>query len=468
MVIQVEHAIDASGANTLDDETSRPVHFQFWLHRNFPRRPERPKNHARGVAMPLHITDEANRCLQCKVPQCQKGCPVHTPIPQVIALFKEKKIAEAGELLFDNNPMSSVCSIVCNHAAQCQGHCVLGRKGSPIHFSAIENYISGSYLDRMKVTKTAPCGKKVAIVGSGPAGLTAAVKLAEAGCDVTIFERGQGIGGTLESGIPEFRLPRSYVDRFRQRLDQMGVHVRPNTDVGDAIRLQDMLADGYDAVLVGTGAGRARKLGTPGEARANVHFGIDYLVNPTSTRVGKRVAVIGAGNVAMDVARTALRNGAEEVTIYSRSNHVTASSDELEYAQLDGAKILYGYAIEGINDDGPYFHKAIFAEDGSVSGYGDEFVQEQADTTMICVSQRPKNRLVATTPGLEPDEYGRLIIDENCMTTVPGIFAAGDVVTGPMTVVHAVDGAKKAAEGMLRYMGVLDESSEVPGESVEA
>ena len=244
--------------------------------------------------MPIHITEEANRCLNCKVPQCQKACPVHTPIPKVIQMFKQHQVAEAGQMLFDNNPMSAMCSIVCNHEAQCQGHCVLGRKGSPVHFSAIENYVSGTYLDRMKVQKAEPNGKKVAVVGSGPAGLTAAIKLAEAGCDVTIFERSQCIGGVMEYGIPDFRLPRSYVDRLHHHMDEMGIHVRANTDVGDSIRLQDMLSDGYDAVFVGTGAGRARKLGTPGETRADVQFGIDYLVHPTSTQVGKTVAVIGA------------------------------------------------------------------------------------------------------------------------------------------------------------------------------
>lgn len=361
--------------------------------------------------MPIHITEEANRCLNCKVPQCQKACPVHTPIPKVIQMFKQHQVAEAGQMLFDNNPMSAMCSIVCNHEAQCQGHCVLGRKGSPVHFSAIENYVSGTYLDRMKVQKAEPNGKKVAVVGSGPAGLTAAIKLAEAGCDVTIFERSQCIGGVMEYGIPDFRLPRSYVDRLHHHMDEMGIHVRANTDVGDSIRLQDMLSDGYDAVFVGTGAGRARKLGTPGETRADVQFGIDYLVHPTSTQVGKTVAVIGAGNVAMDVARTVLRHGAEQVTLYARSNHISANSDEVEYTELDGAEILCGYAIAGINDEGPYFHVAEFDEEGNVTGYSEDVEQRQADTTMICVSQMPKNRLVITTPGLEADDRGRLVVD---------------------------------------------------------
>ena len=405
--------------------------------------------------MAIHIVDEAERCLNCKKPMCQlKGCPVQTPIPQVIQLFKERKMADAGEMLFQNNPMSVMCSLVCNHADQCEGHCVQGIKGSPVHFSAIENYISDTYLDRMVIERPEPNGHRVAIIGSGPASLTVAVKMAALGCDVTIFEKNSHIGGVLEYGIPEFRLSKKVVKRFHDCLVDMGVNIRPNAEVGDALRIDDLLRDGYETIFVGTGAGRAKKLGTPGEARADVHFGVDYLVDPDTFSIGERVAVIGAGNVAMDVARTAFRHGAREVTIYARSNNVSANRDEVEYAELDGAEIRRGMAIQGINDEGPYFEPAIFAEDGSIEGYSDELVQETADTTFICVSQMPKNKLVLSTEGLEPDDRGRLIVDEQCMTTVPGVFAAGDVVLGPKTVVHAVEGAKRAVEGMKAYMGI--------------
>ncbi len=404
--------------------------------------------------MALHIIEEANRCLGCKNPQCVEGCPVHTPIPQVIQLFKERRLNEAGELLRRNNPMSAVCALVCNHAAQCEGHCVLGKKGNPVHFSAIESYLSDMYLDRFPLWQGVPIGRRVAVIGSGPAGLTVAVLLRKAGVEVTIFELHSRIGGVMEYGIPAFRLPRTYVARYYKRMLEAGINVRPNTTVGESLRIGDLLRDGYNAVFIGTGAGRAKKLGTPGETRANVYFGIDYLKTPEVCPVGDRVAVIGVGNVGMDVARTVLRNGAREVKLYARSCHVSASSDEVEYTLLDGGEIVTGKLIQAINDVGPVFKNAILDEDGRVTGYEDELWQAEADTTIICVSQMPKNKLELTTPGLQTDDRGLLVVDENCMTTVDGVFGAGDVVLGPMTVVHAVEGAKRAVRGMLDYMGV--------------
>jgi glutamate synthase (NADPH/NADH) small chain len=404
--------------------------------------------------MSLHIIEEASRCLGCTNPQCQQGCPVHTPIPEIIALFKERKVDEAGRRLFENNPLSSVCSLVCNHPAQCEGHCILGRTGNPVHFSAIESYLSDTYLDRMNAHRAPSNGKRIAVIGSGPAGLTVAIKMAQAGCAVTIFELHSRIGGVLEYGIPDFRLPKSYMRRFYARMQDMGVRIRPNTTVGESIYIGDLLRDGYDAVFIGSGAGRAKKLGTPGETRENVYFGVDYLKTPKVCPVGENVAVIGAGNVAMDAARTVLRYGARRVNIYARSRHISANSDEVEYTRLDGGEIVTGKLIQEINDIGPVFKNAIFDENDKVVGYGDELEQTKADTTIICVSQMPKNKLVLTTPGLVPDAQGRLIVDKHCMTTVPGVFAAGDVVLGPKTVVHAVEGSKRAVEGMLRYMHV--------------
>ena len=405
--------------------------------------------------MAIHIVEEANRCLGCKRAFCQlKGCPVSTPIPQVIDLFKERKLDEAGELLFENNPMSAVCALVCNHSGQCEGSCVQGRKGSPIHFSSIESYVSQAYLDRKEWTPAKPCGKKVAVVGSGPAGITVAIKMAQRGCAVTVFEQRPEIGGVLEYGIPEFRLPRALVQKYRHVMCSLGVRVRPSTTIGGALHIDDLLRDGYDAVFVGTGTWRARKLGIPGESRGNVLFGIDYLVDPSSVAIGERVAVIGAGNVAMDVARTALRSGARTVNVYARSRHISAIQDEIELTELDGAQIICGKAICAIDDKGPVFKTAIFDEDNKVVGYEDELDHVAADTVVIAASQVPKDKLVLTTGGLETDERGLLSVDENGMTTVPGVFAAGDVVNGPLTVVHAVAGAKTAADGMLAYMGL--------------
>lgn len=404
--------------------------------------------------MALHIVEEAERCLNCKRPLCQQGCPVSTPIPQVIQLFRERKMEEAGETLFGNNPMSAVCSLICNHGAQCEGYCVRGRKGSPIHFSAIENYVSSAYLERLRVMRSEPCGKRAAVIGAGPAGIVAAFLLARAGVSVTLFDQNARIGGVMRYGIPAFRLPKDVLDRYQQLLEDMGVRVRHNTAIGASLLIGDLFRDGYDAVFVGTGTWRAQTLGVSGEAGGNVLFGLDYLMSPETAEVGERVAVIGAGNTAMDVARTAFRHGAREVTLYARSKHISASSDEVEFALLDGAELVQGKAIQEINERGPVFKTAIFDEDDRVVGYEDELDQVECDTVIVAVSQKPKNKLILTTEGLEGDDRGLLVVDERGQTTVPGVFAAGDVVTGPNTVVHAVAATKVAVEGMLSYMGV--------------
>ena len=402
--------------------------------------------------MALHIVDEANRCLNCKKPMCQQGCPVHTPIPQIIQMFKENRLMEAGERLFENNPISVICSIVCNHEKQCEGHCVLGRKGNPVHFSSIENYISDMYLDRMQLEKAEKKNQRAAVIGAGPAGMTVAIKLAKEGYDVTIFEWKDKIGGIMQYGIPEFRLSKSILDRYQIRMRELDIMIRPNTTIGAVLKIEDLLRDGYDSVFIGTGVWKARNLGIPGECLGNVYFGIDYLANASAYQLGEKVAVIGMGNAAMDVARTALRNGARQVTFYARRSRVAASSHEVAYAKLDGAEFEFGYAIQEINEKGPVFKKMILDEEGEVTGEEEDLVQVEADSTIISISQGPRKKLIRTTLGLEGSEKGLLIVDEDYMTTKEGVFAAGDVITGSKTVVHAVDGAKKAAEAMMHYM----------------
>ena len=402
--------------------------------------------------MGLHIIDEANRCLNCKKPMCQKGCPVHTPIPHIIQMFKENQVMEAGKELFENNPMSVICSIVCNHEQQCAGNCVLGRKGTPVHFSSIENYISDTYLDRMEIPKVQKKGKKVAVIGADPAGITAAVILAKAGYDMTIFEWKDKIGGIMQYGIPEFRLPKIILDRYQKRLLEMGIKIRPNTTIGAVLKIDDLLRDGYASIFVGTGVWKARNLGIHGECLGNVQFGIDYLANPSGYQLGENVAVIGMGNAAMDVARTALRNGARHVTLYARGTRAAASSHEISYAQLDGAEFVFGKEIRRITEKGPVFSNSILDENGKAIGFEEEEEQVEADSTIISISQGPRRKLIRTTVGLEGSDRGLLIVDENGMTTKPGVFAAGDVTTGSKTVVHAVEGAKIAAMGMIRYM----------------
>lgn len=407
--------------------------------------------------MSLHIIDEANRCLNCKKPMCQKGCPVHTPIPHIIQMFKENQVMDAGKELFENNPMSVICSIVCNHEQQCAGNCVLGRKGNPVHFSSIENYISDTYLDRMEIQKVEKKGKRVAVIGAGPAGLTAAIILAKAGYDVTIFEWKDEIGGIMRYGIPEFRLSKSILDRYKKRLLDMGIKIRPNTTIGAVLKIDDLLRDGYASIFVGTGVWKARNLGIHGECLGNVQFGIDYLANPSGYELGENVAVIGMGNAAMDVARTALRNGARHVALYARGTRAAASSHEISYAKLDGAEFVFGKEIQYITEKGPVFCNSILNENGRVIGCEEEEEQVEADSTIISISQGPRRKLIRTTVGLEGSEKGLLIVDENGMTTKPGVFAAGDVVSGSKTVVHAVEGAKIAAQGMIRYMEGLTE-----------
>ena len=406
--------------------------------------------------MALHVMDEANRCLGCKVPQCQKRCPISTPIPEVIKLLKATKLDEAGKMLFENNPLTTVCSLVCNHENQCEGHCVLGRKGAPVHFSTIESYISTTYANKMTQGPAPSNGMRAAIIGSGPAGLTIAVILARYGYDVTIFEGKDKVGGVLRYGIPEFRLPKSVLDDFKYRhLDLKGIKFRPNTHIGGAIGIDDLFRDGYKAIFVGTGVWKPNALHIKGETLGNVHFGINYLNNPDSYQLGKRVIVIGAGNAAMDVARTAIRKGVQELTCFSITKKVAASKHEFSYAQLEGVQFEYNMAPVEIKDDGVIFKDVIENEDGTFTDVPDSTHFFPADSVIISISQGPQNRIVNTTQGLAADKRGLLVADETGHTTRPGIFASGDVVNGARTVVEAVAHSKVVAESMHQYMQSL-------------
>ena len=412
--------------------------------------------------MALHVMDEANRCLGCKVPQCQKGCPINTPIPEVIRLLKSNHLDEAGRILFENNPLTTVCSLVCNHENQCEGHCVLGRKGAPVHFSTIENYISTTYANKMVQGPKPSNGIKAAIIGSGPAGITIAIILARYGYDVTIFEGKDQLGGVLRYGIPEFRLPKSVLDDIKYRhIDMKGIKFRPNTHIGGAIGIDDLFRDGYKAIFVGTGVWKPNTLHIKGETFGNVHFGINYLNNPDSYRLGKRVIVIGAGNAAMDVARTAIRKGVQELTCFSITKKVAASQHEFSYAQLEGVQFEYNKAPVEITDDGVIFKDIIENEDGTFTDVPDSHHFYPADSVIISISQGPQNRIVNTTKGLAADNRGLLIADETGHTTRPGIFASGDVVNGARTVVEAVAHSKVVAESMHEYMqSLLEETPE--------
>lgn len=408
--------------------------------------------------MALHVMDEANRCLGCKVPQCQKGCPINTPIPQVIKLLKENKLDEAGWMLFENNPLTTVCSLICNHEKQCEGHCVLGKKGAPVHFSTIESYISSTYASQMTQGPHPSNGMKVAIVGSGPAGITIAILMARYGYQVTIFEGKDKIGGVLRYGIPEFRLPKTVLDDIQYRhLEMKGIKIRPNTRVGGAIGIDDLFRDGYKAIFIGTGVWQPNALHIKGETFGNVHFGINYLNNPDSYKLGEKVIVIGAGNAAMDVARTAMRKGSRSITCFSLSSKVAASQYEFSYAQLEGVQFAYNKKPVEIVDEGVIFRDLMEDDDHNLTEVPGSDRLYKADSVIISISQGPQNTIVSTTTGLDANQRGLLVADEEGHTTRPGVFASGDAVNGARTVVEAVAHSKTVAEAMHAYIQSLPE-----------
>ena len=418
--------------------------------------------------MALHVMDEANHCLGCKNPRCQQGCPIHTNIPEVIRLLKDNKLNEAGRMLFENNPLTTVCSLICNHENQCEGHCVRGIKGAPVHFSVIENYISSAYASQMTHGPAEPNGKRVAIIGSGPAGLTIAVILARYGYDVTIFESHDKIGGVLRYGIPEFRLPKSVLDDFEYRhLRLKDIKVRPNTDVGKALKVDDLFRDGYKAIFIGTGVWRPNTLKIKGESLGHVHYAINYLQNPDVYHLGDRVIVIGAGNAAMDVARTAIRHGSRHVQCFSITKKITASDYEASYAKLEGVDFLYNKKPVEITDAGVIFRDLEEAEDGTLTEKPGTEMLYPANSVIVSISQGACTTITESTEGLEVNNRGLFVTDEVGHTSRPGVFASGDAVKGARTVVEAVAYSKKVAEAMHEYMKTLpadppDEYANIP------
>ena len=384
---------------------------------------------------------------------CQlNGCPIHTPIPQMIHMLKEGKLREAGDMLFANNPLSVVCSLVCNHQMQCEGSCIQGKKGSPIHISSIENYISDTCLDQLKLDIPEWNGKRMAIIGAGPAGITVAIEMAKKGYKVTVFDAKDKIGGVLQYGIPEFRLPKSVLKRYSKLLRSMGISVRPNTTIGGALEIKDLFRDGYKAIFIGTGVWRPKKLGIKGESLGNVHFAIDFLANPAAYNLGDNVAIIGAGNTAMDVARTLLRKGTRHVTLIARRNKIDASEEEAAYARLDGAEFLYARSPIEITDEGPILDENMMDDEGNITGSKGATELFKADSTIIAISQGPKSKLVDTTRNLQASKSGLLLTNDRGETTCPGVFAAGDVVLGAKTVVQAVSYSKSAAQAIDAYI----------------
>jgi len=403
-----------------------------------------------------HVINEAKRCLNCKNPLCRVGCPIATEIPTMIKEFLNGKITESGEMLFENNPLSIICSLVCDHEAQCEGHCILGRKGSPVHISSIENYISNNYFAKLSPEKAERLNKRAAVIGSGPAGITISIILASRGYDVTVFETKEKIGGVLRYGIPEFRLPKDILDNYRDKMMAMGIKFRPNTTIGGAISIDDLFRDGYLAVFIGTGVWRPNSLKIKGETLGNVNFAIDYLVNPDSYILGNTVAIIGAGNSAMDVARTVLRKGSRNVTVYTRSEKVRASAREVEYAEIDGVKFEYCKSPVELTEKGPIFCDVAIDEFGNKTNIAGSEKLYPSDSIIVAVSQGPKDKVITTTTGIDVNKKGLIITDDSGETSRPGIFASGDVVKGAKTVVEAVHYSKQVADAMDEYMMKLN------------
>lgn len=339
----------------------------------------------------------------------------------------------------------------------------MGKKGSPVQISLIENYISDYYLNFNTSKMTKKNNKKVAIIGSGPAGITIAIMLATKGYDITIFEALDNIGGVLWYGIPEYRLPKSVLEKLKDKLIGMGIKIRPNTLIGSTITIDDIFRDGYKAVFIGTGVWKPRPLGIKGETLGNVHYAIDYLKNPKVYNLGKRVCIVGAGNVAMDVARTVLRNGSTDVNIMFREGpeNIEAEPIEVEYAKIDGVKFEFYKAPVEIVDEGVKYKRTELKED-ETGNRKIEYIESsedifKTDSVILAIGQGPRSNIISNTIGIEVNNVGLVEVDEFGRTSKKGVFASGDVVTGAKTVVEAVRVSKMVAQAIDEYVCSLGE-----------
>ncbi|MBQ9414105.1 MAG: FAD-dependent oxidoreductase [Clostridia bacterium] len=402
------------------------------------------------------IKQEAERCLKCKKAMCSAHCPASTAVPQVMELFLNGEIKKAGELLFMNNPLSAVTSVICPHERNCAGHCVLGIKGEPVMFYRIEEYLSRFYLETMDIPEIKKNGIKVAVAGAGPAGITMSILLLLHGYDVTLFEAQDNIGGILRYGIPPFRLSRDLLEMYKDIMLRMGLHFRPNTRIGTNIMIEDLFPDGYKAVFVSTGTGRPNKLGLIGETLGHVHFAVDYLKSPKAFKLGQQVAVVGAGNVAIDAARTAIRRAHSHVTIlhFMGEDDMTANREEIEMAQIEGVEFIHYAQAVRIQENAVRCVRVKRIEDeaGNVrfeEDYTDVF-DVPADSVIIAIGQGPGADMQVA--GVKLTQRGLLDVNEWGETDTPGVYAAGDIVSGPRTVIEAVAFTKKVFQRMETYL----------------
>lgn len=423
---------------------------------------------------------EAERCLNCKNPLCMKGCPVSIHIPDFIKKIKEGKNTEAADVIALSSALPAVCGRVCPQESQCEGKCVLGVKGEPISIGKLERYVADWARENNYVAAKAgePNGKKVAVIGSGPAGLTCAGDLAKLGYDVTIYEAFHQPGGVLIYGIPEFRLPKDRVVRPEiENVKKLGVKLETNAIIGRSITIDELLEDeGFDAVFVGSGAGLPKFMNIPGETANGVYSANEFLTrnnlmkayredSDTPIKVGKTVVVVGGGNVAMDAARTALRLGAETHIVYRRSEaELPARVEEVHHAKEEGVIFdLLENPVEILTDEndwvkGVKIQKMQLGEPDASGRRRPEPIEGavyelEADMVIMSLGTSPNPLIKDTTEGLETNKHGCIIAkEENGETTKKGVFAGGDAVTGAATVILAMGAGKAAAKGIDEYL----------------
>ena len=427
---------------------------------------------------PEQVKEEASRCLNCKNPRCVQGCPVNIRIPDFIKALKEDNLEQAGEIIRQTSMLPSVCGRVCPQERQCEGKCVLGIKGEAIAIGALERYVGDNTTP--SEPDITPSGKKVAIIGSGCAGITAAADLRKAGHDVTVFEALHKFGGVLRYGIPPFRLPRTVLDREIDALKKMGVKFEKNVVVGKSITLKQLEEDGFDAIFICSGAGLPKMMNIPGENLNGVFSANEFLTrvnlmqandeqNATPLKVGKSVAVIGGGNVAMDAARTAVRVGFETVyIIYRRTEkELPARLEEIRHAKEEGVQFLFLRAPKQIYDKEGYVNGMQFEvmelgepdESGRRSPVGTgECIDIDVDTVIVALGTGP-NPIIqksAKMDGLEfeTDKRGYFTVDaETRETSIPKIYAGGDVApVGESNAINAMGAGKKAAKAINEYL----------------
>jgi len=426
---------------------------------------------------------EADRCIECKKPRCIAGCPVGIDIPGFIRAIARQDMRKAYEVLRQDNPLPAVCGRVCPQETQCEIRCVVGVKAEPVCIGRLERFAADYAMAHFEpeMLSITPTGKKAAIIGSGPAGIACAADLARAGLDVTIFEALHMAGGVLKYGIPEFRLPKAIVDRELDLLKQMGVKIELNTVIGKLFTIPQLMKDkGFDVAFIGTGAGFPRFQGIPGEnmngvysaneflTRVNLMRGFRHPEYDTPVGMGRRVAVIGSGNTAMDCARCALRMGAEKVSVvYRRTQKESpARAEELHHAMEEGIEFQWltnPVRILGNSDGWATGMECIRMILGDPDASGRRAPVEQpgtnfeipADTIIYALGTRANPIIAKSTPGLKANQWGYIEVDERTgMTSIPGVFAGGDIVTGAATVILALGAGRRAAKGALEYLGI--------------